>query len=192
MSPHRGTPVVLALAGSLAAPASAAEGTLQILPTGFAELWAEHGLSLGLLTHIWQLQNFWGLILLFAVLAPLLHRFIFAPLVEILEERDRRIVGARERAAQLAAEAEQLLGRYDAAVRETRERANAARKGEAERARTASHERVAAAREAAEAHTRAGRQEVKQALANAQPELRTEAQALAAEIASRLLGRELA
>jgi F-type H+-transporting ATPase subunit b len=188
MSPHRGTPVVLMLAD----PARAAEGTLQILPTGFAELWAQQGLSWGLLLHIWQLRAFWGLILLFAVLAPLLNRFVFTPLVEVLEERDRRIAGAREQAARIAAEAEELLGRYDAAVQEARDRANAERKSEGERARAAFQERVAAARAMAENQTRAGRQEVEAAVATAQPELRTEAQALAAEIASRLLGRELA
>lgn len=190
MNPQLGIPVFLTLA--VAGPARAAEGGLQLLPTGFAELWAQHGPSWAFLLNLWQLHQFLGLVLLFALLAPILHRFLFAPLLRVLEERDRQIAGARERAEQLAAEADALLTRYDGAVLETRERAHEEHLRLTEGARSASQTQVAEARTRVEEELRIRRGELGSAIDRAHTELRSDAEALAREIAHRLLGREVA
>jgi len=187
MNPQPGIPIVLALA--LAGPARAAEGGLQLLPTGFAELWAEHGPSWAFLLNLWQLHQFLGLVLLFAILAPVLNRFLFSPLLLVIEERDRQIAGARQRAEQVASEAEALLARYDNAVRETRDHAHEQHQREAEAARTASQAEIAQARSRAEEETRIRRGELRDALDRAQQALRSDADTLARDIAHQLLGR---
>lgn len=190
MNPQLGIPAFLALV--VAGPARAAEGGLQLLPTGFAELWAQHGPSWAFLLNLWQLHQFLGLVVLFALLAPILNRFLFAPLLRVLEERDRQIAGARERAAQLATEADALLMRYDTAVRETRERAHEEHLRLTEDARNTSQTQVAEARTHVEEELKARRGELRSALDRAHSELRRDADALAREIAHRLLGREVA
>jgi len=155
----------------LALPARAAEHTLQIIPE-----------PMPLVT----------LLLLFVVLVPLLDRMLFTPLLRVLDEREERIAGARTRAAELAEQARELLGRHDAAVTAVREEANAERLKALGNARLAHQEAVAAAREQAEREIMATRGDVEATLATARARLREDAEPLAREIAERLLGRSLA
>ena len=85
----------------------AAEGGLQILPSGFAENWGEHGFL-----ALFRMTNFWMLVGLFAALAIVLNRYAFTPLLAVIDERDRRIGGARERASELSDQAAHLLARH--------------------------------------------------------------------------------
>lgn len=164
----------------------AAEGGLEIVPTGFAEAWGEHGLLALLPQHIPQ---FWMLVLLFAVLSVLLNRFAFTPLLNVIDERERRIGGARERAVALAEQSESLLARHDESLREVRDRAQTERQGVLEQARESAQGRVDTARRAAEELTLNARRDVEVALVDAQGSLRVDAEEVAETIAERLLGR---
>ncbi len=158
-------------------------GGLQILPTGFAENFAEHGFM-----ALFHMRQFWLLVGLFAVLSVILNRFAFTPLLAILDERERRMGGARDRAATLSTETEGLLARHDSALREARERAQTERQRVLEEARDGAQARVDAARGEAEAQTQTARREVNDALATARSALRQDADEVAEAIADRLLG----
>jgi F-type H+-transporting ATPase subunit b len=152
-------------------PAHAAEGGLTIMPDP-ARLVA--------------------LLVLFVALVPLLNALLFRPLLEVLEDRERRIEGARTRATELATQAGSLLELHAAAVREVREAANAERRKAVEEARAAHQSAVAEARRLAEREVTATRSEVGAALEAARASLRADAESLAREVAERLLQRRLA
>jgi F-type H+-transporting ATPase subunit b len=161
-----------ALTGLLAAyPAHAAEGGLRIVPDP---------LQLTLL------------IVLFLLLVPTLNSLVFRPLLGVLEERERRIDGARTKAGELAERAAQLVERHDQAVSEVREAANAERASTIEEARREHQSALGAARAHAEREIVATREDVTQALQRARAALRADAEPLAREVAERLLGRSLA
>ena len=162
---------------------SAAEGGLQIMPSGFAENFAEHGLL-----ALFYMKRFWTLVAIFAVLAIVLNRFAFSPLLAVLEERERRIGGARKRAAELSEQAEALLGRHAQALRGARDRAQVERQVVLEQARGRAQSQVDVARGQAEEQTREARREVDAALDQARGTLRDDADQIAEAIADQLLG----
>lgn len=162
--------------------AFAAEG-LQILPTGFSENFAEHGFL-----ALFHMRQFWLLVGLFAVLSIILNRFAFTPLLGVIEERERRMGGARERATELTTQTDALLARHEAALREARERAQSERQRVLEEARGGAQARVDTARGEAEEQTQSARREVNDALATARSALRQDADQVAEAIADRLLG----
>jgi len=153
-----------------AAPARAAEENLEIIPEPVPLL-----ILLGL----------------FVVLVPLLDKMLFAPLLGVIEEREARIEGARERAAALAQQAHALVAKHDEAVRSVREAANAERVHVLEEARRSHQQAIAEARREAERQMAATRADVEAAIEAARRELRAEAEPLAREVAERLLGRSL-
>lgn len=166
-----------------ASGAESGGGGLQILPTGFVENFAEHGFM-----ALFHMRQFWLLVGLFAVLSVILNRFAFTPLLAVLDERERRMGGARERAATLSGETESLLARHEAALREARERAQTERQRVLEEARDGAQARVDAARGEAETQTQTARREVNDALATARSALREDSDQVAEAIADRLLG----
>lgn len=182
--PRRG-PQLLAFAAALGWPlvGVAAEGGLQIMPNGFAENWAEHGLL-----ALFYMKHFWMLVLLFAALAVLLNRFGFTPLLEVIDERNRRMAGARERAAELSGQVESLLSRHGEALRQARERVQTERQSLLEQARDGAQAKIDEARGDAEQQTQAARREVDAALDTARSSLRDDADQVAEVIADRLLG----
>jgi F-type H+-transporting ATPase subunit b len=150
---------------------AASEGGLQILPDP---------------------RRLFMLMLLFFVLWPLMSRLLFRPLLDVFDEREKRIEGARSRARQLAQDAESLLTRHAAAVREAREAAAEERRGKVDEARGAHQRAIGEARQAAEVQIAEARREVADAAQAARSDLRTEADGLAREVAERLLGRSVA
>jgi len=158
-----------ALALLAAAPAQASEGGLTIFPDG----------------------RILVLIVFFALLIPPVQRLLLAPLLRILDEREARIAGTRERAARVAAEADQVLERYEAAVREARAEAELARRRALAASREEQLRTTAQARAEAEAELGHARQQVDQALATARAGLRARVEPLAREAAARALGRSL-
>jgi len=160
----------LLASGLLAAPALAAEGNLEIFP---------------------DLPRLLGLILLFAVLILPADRLLLRPLLAVLEERERRIAGARQRATELAREADQVLRRYEAAVHEARQAADQERTGRLAEARQEQGRITVEARSAAEAELQSARSEVGEALASAREQVRQQIDELASQVAAQVLGREL-
>jgi F-type H+-transporting ATPase subunit b len=151
------------------AAAGAAGGTLEIFP--------DHRVLI--------------LVVLFALLVIPTQRVLFAPVMRALEERRSRIEGARERAGALSAKAEEMLRRYDQAVREARDAAEQERRGTVDEARREQGRTVAEARQAAEKKGASARTEISAALESAREQLRRETELLAREAASRVLGRSL-
>lgn len=132
------------------------------------------------------------LIAIFLLMIFPLDRLLFRPLLSVLDERRIRIQGARERAEAIAADADEVLGRYQRAVGAARAEAENARREILDEARRGQTGVMNEARGDAEAELVRARREVAEALAKARGELRGEADALASEAAARLLGRPLA
>ena len=153
-----------------AAPALAAEGNLVLVPT---------------------LEMLGALIALFAILIFPVHALLFRPIFTVLDARAEKIAGTRARAEKIAAEAEEVLARYESSVREAREEAERERKERLAQARSESAERSAAARAEAEREIERAREEIGAGLAEARDRLRPEAELLAREAAARVLGRVL-
>jgi F-type H+-transporting ATPase subunit b len=163
--------LVLMLAALHAADAAAAEGGLSLIPD-------------------WKF-TLPVLIVLFFLLVPVLDRVLFQPLLGVLAERERRIDGARQRADQVSAQADALLASYEARVRDAREAAERERRARQDEAKRAHSERVGRERADAEQVIERTRNEIASALESARGQLRRDAEQLAREAATRLLGRAL-
>ena len=162
----------LALAAAVfgAGPAFAAGGGIEIMPTPAKLL---------------------PLILLFVLMIVPVNRLIIQPMLSVLDERDARIAGARQRAAELEKRASEVLASCEASVATAREEAESDRRGTLDQARSAHAERVGRERGEAEARIAEARREVGSALEAARSGLQAEAQELARQAAERMLGRSL-
>ncbi len=153
----------------LATPSAAAGGALEIFPD----------------------VRFVYLLLLFVVMIFPVNKLLFAPLLRVLDERRERIEGARGRAEQIAKEADSVLAQYETAVRGATEEAEADRRSRVEAARREQVEATGSVRADAETRITAARDDVARMLEEARGELRGQAEELAREAASRVLGRPL-
>lgn len=131
------------------------------------------------------------LLVLFLVLVPLLNLLLFKPLLGVLEERGRRIEGARARAAELSTRAGTLVAQHEEAVQAVRQAAHQERAKFVDDARQVHQGRIGEARREAERRLAQTRAEIGAALDAARAELREAAAPLAREAAERLLGRRL-
>lgn len=128
---------------------------------------------------------------LFLVVFVVGNKFLFQPYLKLRARRKLGIEGAKAEADRIAAQAEAKLADYETQVRQARGRAN--EDGRKIRAEAAAHEKSV---------TDASRAAAQKALEDATAKMRTEADAarlqllpqanaLARQIASRLLGREV-
>lgn len=159
----------LAIGLLVALPAQAAGGNLEIFPD----------------------ERIFYLIALFILLIFPVNKLLFHPIFRVLDERDARIEGARRRAGEVGAQAEATLGRYRSAVRSAREEAESGRKQALEGARREQAQLTGSVRSEAETEINRAREEVAGALHDARSQLREQAQELAREAATRVLGRSL-
>lgn len=128
---------------------------------------------------------------LFTTFVLVLKPLLFDPLLRVFEEREKRTDGAKQEARNMDAKAGELLKRYEAELdkirREAGEERERLRKETKEiEAKIMAEAQVDAARilEEGKARIAAEVEQMRKELAQAQP-------ALAAEIASRVLGREV-
>lgn len=154
----------------LAAPASAAGDSLEIFP---------------------ELPVTVLLIVIFTLLVWPANRLVWAPVLKVIDERRERIEGARTRAAELGGEADVVLARYEEAVGRARAGAESTRREALDKVRRESSEVGSLARGQAEEEVARARSEVASALEQARAELRGQAEALAREAATQVLGRPL-
>lgn len=158
-----------------------------ILLVGAAPAHAAGGL------HLWPPD--WqalGLILLaFVLLVTPINHLVFKPLFRAIDEREERIAGSRRRGEKLEQDADDVLERYQRAVREARESAEQDRRGQIEAARGEHGAVTAEARSEAEAEVERSRADIQQSLEAARSALRASAEPLAREAAARILGRSL-
>ncbi len=159
----------LTIALLVALPAQAAGGSLEIFP---------------------DIRVFY-LIALFILLVFPVNKLLFHPIFQVLDERDARIEGARKKAGEISAQAEATLDRYRSAVRSAREEAESGRKLVLEEARREQAQLTGSVRSEAETEINRAREEVAGALDEARAQLREQAQGLAREAATRVLGRSL-
>jgi F0F1-type ATP synthase membrane subunit b/b' len=129
------------------------------------------------------------MIVLFTLLLFPVNALLFRPLLRALDLRLERTAGTRERAEKLAASAEEILARYEQSVAAVRVEAEQARRDELASARSETSTRTARARAEAEQEIERARREVAGVLVEARAQLRAEAEPLAREAASRVLGR---
>ena len=129
--------------------------------------------------------------LLFATFIVILKPLLFDPLLRVFEERERRTEGAKEQARAMDARAGELLTRYEAELEKVRARASQER--ERLRAETAKLEAqiMAEARAETARIIREGKEKIAAEVGRMRRELELTKPALAAEIAARVLGREV-
>lgn len=131
------------------------------------------------------------LLVLFTLLIIPANRLLFEPLLGVLDERDKQIEGARERAAGVATEADRVLGEYEVAVGEARRAAEGDRREVLDEARREQSRVTAEARGSAEEELGRARSVMAASLDEARSELRSHAEELARQAASQVLGRSL-
>jgi F-type H+-transporting ATPase subunit b len=129
------------------------------------------------------------MLVLFVVLLVTLNALLFRPVLRTLDLRVERTEGARASAEKLAARADEILARYESAVRDVRIEAEQARRAEIAEARSQTSARTAQARADAEQQIERAETDIAGALAAARSQLRAEVEPLAREAASRVLGR---
>lgn len=132
------------------------------------------------------------LVAFFAVLVYPVNVFLVRPLLRVLEEREERIDGARDRAGRLAEQAEESLARYRADIDAAKADAEQQRRSLVEAARDEQTSLTRGARAEAEQQIEAARAEVGAALEQARDSLRGDAEVLARQVVERILGRPLA
>lgn len=146
------------------------------------------GDELVLLPHI---PSVLALIAFFLLLIIPMNVLVFRPIFAALDAREARIAGTRARAAELGKQAEQALEEYEQAVRGAREEAEQGRRAALADARAGAQTQSQAARADAELELARASGEVETAFQAARSSLRSEAEALAREAATAVLGRNL-
>ena len=170
------------LALFLASPAFAA-GELVLIPdAGLFGLIPGMGEGLGML---------WVMLIGFVVLIFPLNALMFQPIFRALDERAERIQGARDRSAQLQSEADDVLDRYETAIREARSQSESERQTALASARDEQTELTTQARGDAEQELERARGELNRSLDEARATLRASADDLATAAAEQILGRSL-
>jgi F-type H+-transporting ATPase subunit b len=131
-------------------------------------------------------------IVIFLIFMWVMNRMLFRPTLRVLEERERQIQGARGKAADLEAQVEAAIARYNASIREARaagenERSRFVREAIAEEERIANEGRA----KAAETLTRIQESIAREAV-TARAELKSRGHEFASLITEQVLGRRIA
>lgn len=132
-----------------------------------------------------------SLIVFFLLLVLATNALIFRPIFQALDERAKRVEGARERAEELDAESDALLDRYQSSIRDARAEAESNRKNKLGHAREEQIGMAEAARAQAEAKIEEARAGLEAALVAAREGLRASSSDIARAVAARVIGREL-
>jgi F-type H+-transporting ATPase subunit b len=130
------------------------------------------------------------LVAFIAIILPL-NNLIFKPLIKVMEEREERIDGARSRAVQVQAQAQQAIERYEESIRVAHDEANAERRRRIDTARGEQASVTQRARAEADREIGRAREELQASLGEARASLRGGAEDLATLAAERILGRSL-
>ena len=127
---------------------------------------------------VWQIVLFLGLWLI-------VSKVLFRPYVALLDEREQKTTGADDSAYHLEHEAERLRAQYEEAI------ASAAATGNATKARQQREELLGSAREEAAGILERVRREVQSQLAQERELTIREADAVAHDMVSKILGRRV-
>jgi F-type H+-transporting ATPase subunit b len=129
--------------------------------------------------------------LLFTLFILVIKPLLFDPMLKVFEEREKRTEGAKQKARRMDEQAGELLSRYEAELDKVRREANTER--DRLRAETARIEAQIMAQARAETAKiiEEGKARIASEMAGLRQELAATRPALASEIASRILGREV-
>ncbi|MSP24248.1 MAG: H(+)-transporting ATPase [Myxococcales bacterium] len=152
-----------------------------ILPSPFASGAVNVDLDLTVVAHF----------VLFTAFVVLMKDVLFEPLLRVFEERERRTSGAIDVARSADDRAIELKGELDRRVEDVRREAAVDRDRIRARLKKLEAESVAGALAGVEAKLRAGLTELSGEVDEVERELALERAAVAREIASRVLGREV-
>lgn len=125
----------------------------------------------------------------FLLLMYLLNRFLFRPVVRLLEERKERTEGRRKAATAAEAEADALWADYQKRLAEARATSDRARAEVVRQAETERAKLVEAASATAEKAVSTARARVRAEAADARKALEADVRRLANDAANRILGR---
>ena len=178
--------VLVALVAAFHAGAAHAAGSLEVWPDiSLFGAFAAAGLDSG------GLGPMWIMVAIFAVLIFPLNALIYQPIFRALDARAERIQGARDRSTQLQGEADDVLERYESAIRDARSESESARQAQLATAREEQVSLTDQARSDAEQELERARNELAQSLGEARETLRASAEDLATAAAEQVLGRNL-
>ncbi len=135
--------------------------------------------------------TFLAQLLLFTTFIIILKPLLFDPLLRVFEERERRTEGAREKARAMDAKAGELLTRYEAELDKVRREAGLERERRRAETMRAEAQIMAEARAETARIIEAGKARIADDVAQLRKELEQSRPELAAQIASRILGREV-
>ena len=158
---------------------------MNVSPIASANLFASGGVNVDFdLTFLAQF-------LLFTLFILVIKPLLFDPMLRVFEERERRTEGAKKKARAMDEQAGELLARYEAELDKVRREANTER--DRLRAETARIEAqiMAEARADTAKIIEEGKARIAGEMAGLRKELESTRPALASEIASRILGREV-
>ena len=130
-------------------------------------------------------------IVLFLILWSILRRVLFGPVGRLMAERERRTEGAHAEARSITEEGKELQAQYDAAVAQARAEGEAIKSEIRDEALKARNVILSQGRDAATQKIQEIREEVQKELEAARRVVATNAEALAQEMAEKVLGRKL-
>lgn len=130
-------------------------------------------------------------IVFFLVFWFLLTKLFFKPFVGLVEERERRTAGVKAEAAALEEEGERLSKEYEYAVAKARDEGRAVKEAIVQEARQTRERLLTQAREEASRTLAAVRQEIQRELQRGRELAAREAEAIARQMAEKILGRKI-
>jgi F-type H+-transporting ATPase subunit b len=131
-------------------------------------------------------------IILFIVLGLILNKILFQPYLRLLEERERRTIGAEHDSADLEHEGARLRAQYEEKIAQAQTAAYAAKDAILQEARQQREKILGQARAEAASKLEQARREIALALEKEKALAAVEAATVAGEMVSKVLGRKVA
>jgi F-type H+-transporting ATPase subunit b len=128
---------------------------------------------------------------LFVAFATILKPLIFDPLLRVFEERERRTVGAKDKAREIDGQAIEARREFETKMDAVRREAGVAREQVRGETLKLQSDMMSSAREAVDATLDKGLGTIQTEVQRIRDDLRGQQPALAAQIATRVLGREV-
>jgi F-type H+-transporting ATPase subunit b len=130
-------------------------------------------------------------VILFVVLGLIVNKVLFQPYLKLLDERERKTTGSQHDSSELEQESARLRAQYEEKISHAQSLAAAERERILQSAREQRERILSAARQEAEQTLAGRRQEIAAALVAERRLASAEAATIAADIASKVLGRKV-
>jgi F-type H+-transporting ATPase subunit b len=131
-------------------------------------------------------------VILFVALGLIVNKVLFQPYLKLLDERERKTTGSQHDSSELEQESARLRAQYEEKIAHAQSLAAAERERILQSAREQRERILSAARQEAEQTLAGRRQEIAAALVAERRLASAEAATIAADIASKVLGRKVA